>query len=343
MSPASVRSTRSNSSLCASFLACALSVALSCVAYGMQQGSNTLTIQVVGGGGAGSNMIHVELVRGNGLRSGPADHFGAAFRDGYCDARGFRTFMALPDGEYTINVTAPDTIVSPRSIRLYGATKEQVVYHLQPATARGREGSSNSVPIQWLAVPDKARKRYVQGKEDYDHSRYDGAVKDLQAALAVHPDFVMAHNLLGWTWWRMQKTDLARASFETSLRQDPKFLPTYLDYAGILIELGDFERAGQVLDGAAKVRPDIPELYFAVARMQFARGNLDLAEQNCRRVLERDRHKIPDVHLVLSNIYLRRNRLDQAETELEAYLVRAPMGAFAKAARDALAQIKSKR
>lgn len=329
-------------SLCATLLASTLLLCLPlAVAQGMQRGANTLTIQVAGlGRSVSTDMIHVELVRGGGLGSSRPGPFGLPFREGYCDSSGFRTFTGLPDGDYTVNVTAPGAVVSPRFIHLIGSTQEQMVYQLHPAAARGRDEGSNTVSRQWLAVPEKARKRFTGAKEDYDRHSYDRAVIELEAALAVDSGFVVAHNLLGLTWWRMQKIDLAKESFETSLRLDSKFLPTYLDYAGILTELGDFERAGQVLDQAMRMRPDSPDLHYVMARMHYASGKLEPAEQDCRRVLERDRHRIPDVHLVLSNIYLRRNRLDQVAKELETYLVRAPLGAFAKAARESLVKVK---
>jgi len=329
-------------SLCATLLASTLLLCLPlAVAQGMQQGSNTLTIQVMSWGSGGPvNMIHVELVRGDGSGNSKSGPFGLPFREGYCDSSGSRTFIGLPDGNYTVHVTAPGTVISPRSIRLFGATQEQVVYRLHPVLAKGADQNTDTVSLQWLGVSEKAHKRYTRAKEDYDRRNYDHAVKELQPILAAHPGFVMAHNLLGMSWWRMQKIDLAKESFETSLRLDPKFVPSYLDYAGMLTDLGDFERAGQVLDEAVKKRPDSPDLYYVMARMHYASGKLEPAEQDCRRVLERDRNRIPDVHLVLSNIYLRRNRLDQVAKELETYLVRAPLGAFAKAARESLAKIK---
>jgi tetratricopeptide (TPR) repeat protein len=195
--------------------------------------------------------------------------------------------------------------------------------------------------VKTLALPEKARKEYAKAQQAFKRQDYERTVKDLQATVAIESGFAPAYNLLGLAYWRMQKLDLAKDAFKNAMREDPKFLQPYLNYGEMLIDKQDLEHAAEVLEDAGKKWPGRPEPLYVMAQMQFTAGNLNSAEQACRGALERDPNAVPDAHLLLSNIYLRENRLDLVGTELEGYLKTAPFGSFAKAARQNLAKIKS--
>ena len=58
---------------------------------------------------------------------------------------------------------------------------------------------------------------------------------------------------------------------------------------------------------------------------------------------KRDTSKIPEVHILLANVYLRRGEKAKLAAELEAYLENAPEGEHAQDARATLEKIKRER
>ncbi len=61
-----------------------------------------------------------------------------------------------------------------------------------------------------------------------------------------------------------------------------------------------------------------------MAQIQYDTGHLDRAEQASRLALERDTSKIPEVQLLLVNIYRWRGEKAKLALELQAYLANAP-------------------
>ena len=77
-----------------------------------------------------------------------------------------------------------------------------------------------------------------------------------------------------------------------------------------------------------------------MAKIQYDTGHLDRAEQACRLALERDTSKIPEVHILLADVFLRRDEKARMAAELEAYLAKAPDGPYAETARATLEKIQ---
>ncbi len=144
---------------------------------------NSLTIQVVDPQGADlPTMIHVELVfegqigRMEGLRQA---------WEGYCDSKGYHTFPNLPDGGYQLAVSVPGRLPQQRSIQLSHGGEERVVILAGRAGAVTPEESAATVSVQWLAIPEKARRRYAKAQERFQNEDYERATKELQATWSV--------------------------------------------------------------------------------------------------------------------------------------------------------------
>jgi Tfp pilus assembly protein PilF len=197
--------------------------------------------------------------------------------------------------------------------------------------------------VRWLTFPEKARKQVSKARELRRSGDYEGAVKRLKNVLKVDPAFAIAQNELGLSYWRMNMLEQARKSLEAAIQNDPEYLIAYLNLAEVWMQEKEYNRAGQVLAQASKAQPDRGEPFYAIAKIQYETGHLDRAEQACRLALERDTSKIPEVHILLANVYLRRGEKAKLAAELETYLENAPEGEHAQDARATLEKIKRER
>jgi tetratricopeptide (TPR) repeat protein len=194
--------------------------------------------------------------------------------------------------------------------------------------------------VRWLTFPEKARKQVSKARELRRSGDYEGAVKRLKNVLKVHPAFAIAQNELGLSYWRMNMLEQARKFLEAAIRNDPEYLIPYLNLAEVWMREKEYNRAGQVLAQASKAQPDRGEPYYAMAKIQYDTGHLDRAEQACRLALERDTSKIPEVHILLANVYLRRGEKAKLAAELGSYLEKTPKGEHAETARTTLEKIQ---
>ncbi len=261
-------------------------------------------------------------------------------KDLSCDAQGYCSFEGLADGHYSISVSIPGFLPQRYDVELIHGSQQHIAVQMQPAPARAPMEESGTVSVQWLGVSEKARKKFEKALERYERKDYDGAAKQLEEALGVDANFVHAYNLLGLTYEAIERPDRAREMFEAALRIDPKFLLSYLNLANLLLQQRDFGGAADVLAQAQKKHPWKAEPYYGMAKVQFAMGNLDRAEELSKQALERDSGQIPEIHLLLANIYLRRKEPTKLAAELETYLSKAPEGRYAKEARENLEKLK---
>jgi tetratricopeptide (TPR) repeat protein len=139
---------------------------------------------------------------------------------------------------------------------------------------------------------------------------------------------------------RLGQLDDAQASFEIAIEHDNSLLSPYLNLADVLAEKQAFNDAANILLRATEIHPDRGEPYFVMARIQLDTGHPDAAEKAALMALERDHSRIPEVHLLLANIYLRRDEPDLVAAELELYIEKAPDGDQVETARAKLIEVR---
>jgi tetratricopeptide (TPR) repeat protein len=278
-------------------------------------------------------LARLELLRGD-----------MPIEEAYCDSRGQHTFYGLADGSYSVRVYLPGFQVQQHDVQLGGDASAFVVAHLRPGdneeVRRLSAPDDPTVSVRWLAAPEKAREEIGKARERRLRQDFKGAIKHAERALKVAPDFVLAHNELGLCFQGQKKLDKARKAFETAIELDPDFLLPYLNLAEAWAQKKEYNRAGQLLMQASQAHPDRGEPYFAMAKIQLDTGHAERAEQACLLALARDHSRIPGVHLLLANIYMRRGDEEQYIAALEAYLAQAPDGEQSDAVRTRLEDVR---
>src|SRR5258708_35404341 len=103
---------------------------------------------------------------------------------------------------------------------------------------------------------------------------------------------------------------------------DPDFAPGYVCLADISCQLSQWNRTLEFADHAIKLDP-VQNLYghFYMAIAQFHLNQFSAAEKNSLRTIDADHlHRLPQVHLLLAQIYGSMHDLKSAATQLRAYL-----------------------
>lgn len=264
--------------------------------------------------------------------------------EAYSDSRGQHTFYGLAEGPYSVRISLPGFQSQLHDAQLGGDATRYLPAFLRPGDEtewkEDTSGLDPTISVRWLAAPKKARKEVSKARQLRSRQDYEGAVKRLRRALEIYPSFAIAHNELGQCYRQKEKLTEAQKSFEAAIQHDPEYLDPYLNLGELLSQKKEYDQAARVLLQASKARPNRGEPYYAMAKIQYDTGHLDRAEQACRLALERDTSKIPEVHILLANVYLRRGEKAKLAAELEAYLAKAPDGPYAETARATLEKIQ---
>lgn len=128
-----------------------------------------------------------------------------------------------------------------------------------------------------------ATERLERGRALLDNSKLNEAIAELSLATSVDPKLAEAHNLLGVAYHRKGLPELARKSFETSLKLDKKNPQTLNNLGYLLYNNGDYKAALDPLKKAARLAPDDARILNNLALTQSQLGKFDDAYKNFAR------------------------------------------------------------
>ena len=106
---------------------------------------------------------------------------------------------------------------------------------------------------------------------------WDRALSDLDAAIALLPEYPNAYLYRGIIWGDMREYDRALRDFITASKLNPADPPVFNNLANAYEQLGDLDRAIENYDRAIKLRPDYAQAYYNRARTYILKQQTDQA------------------------------------------------------------------
>ena len=185
-------------------------------------------------------------------------------------------------------------------------------------------GSGTIISMASLKVPKKAAKEFGKARRAARKKKYEEALGRLQKATEMYPQYAEAFNEMGVIYGRQNQKEKARKAFEQAIAADPKWVRSYLNLASL--QLFD-NRPQQLLATSNKILKLYPTLSPGHFFHSYANLSLGRLEEAKKSALAADRHEhrqVPQIHLVLADIYRHRGELAKAEKQLRAFLKERP-------------------
>ena len=88
-----------------------------------------------------------------------------------------------------------------------------------------------------------ARQHQVLGRDYFDRGQYAEAVREIEEALRLVPDFPDLHNQLGLALGMSGERERSVAAFRRALELNPNYLEARLNLAIVYNEMGRYEEA----------------------------------------------------------------------------------------------------
>jgi len=204
-------------------------------------------------------------------------------------------------------------------------------------------------------APQNARKAYEKGLDAENKANLAGARKYFETAVKIYPKYVSAWFQLGIVLENQNQNDAARSAYTQATTIDTRFLPPYLSLAmmacheenwaevvkltGHILDLDPLNQAavtGYILD----LDPlNSTEAYFYNALANFKLSKFEDAEKSALKAEHVDlRPHFPQLHLLLAELFARRNNYAGAISELRYYLELAPHSKNEEQVRERLAK-----
>ena len=178
----------------------------------------------------------------------------------------------------------------------------------------GQNASGAAVIDRILSRGDSAEALLLRGTLKMRANDHDGALADVEKAIALNGRLPGAHARLGEIEFGTGEIERARTAFAQELALNPDDFVSNLDMGVLAKQDQDYVEARRYFERALKMRPNDPGVRFQIANVDLATGNPDLA----RKTLEALIAESPDfaeAHASLAAVYYRLGRTADGERE----------------------------
>jgi len=206
-------------------------------------------------------------------------------------------------------------------------------------------------------APKDARRAYEKGLQAERNDKLADARKYFETAVEIYPSSANAWFQLGTVLQKENQKDAARKAYTQATTIDTRFLPPYLSLASMAYQTGNWTEVlnltGHILDldplnhaAVTSYILDLDPLNYADAYFYNAVANYNLnkiedAEKSGLKAEHLDlRTRFPQLHLLLAEIFARKNNYAMAISEIQTYLELAPHAKDADQVREQLANLE---
>jgi type IV pilus assembly protein PilF len=242
------------------------------------------------------------------------------------ESNGEFEFKALRAGTYTLIVGVPNRGEIRRTVEIGPGTADSkncvpLTIPLEESLfSRGLARRQGTVPVQELAVPEKARKAYAEAQRQLARRNQKKAIESLQTAVRIAPDFSGAWNNLGTMYYKSAQYEKAEESFRAALAASPESFEPLVNLGGVLLTLNRPSEAYTFNLYSVLERPEDALANSQMGMNYFALGRLDLARKYLDQARRIDPGHFSRPQLLLAEICLRKGDKRGAARELEEYL-----------------------
>lgn len=200
---------------------------------------------------------------------------------------------------------------------------------------------SPTVSATRLAVPGKATSEYQKACGAFKSKRFPNAEEHLRKAIEVYPEYPAAWVVLGQVLESEQKNDDAKQACAKAETFDPGYVAAYLCLAEFAAIDRDWTALAKLSDQALKIDPignPYALYYSADAGLHF--NQLTQAEMHAQAAVKLDEwHHLPELHLLLAQIYQAAGNVVGEGMQLREFLKLAGNSKDAANARSILAKL----
>jgi tetratricopeptide (TPR) repeat protein len=194
------------------------------------------------------------------------------------------------------------------------------------------EAPGTTISVTSMAAPKDAMHAYEKAQKIRADKPAE-AEKHLNKAVEIYPQFAAAWTLLGDMHRERNDFEGARSEYLRAIAADPQFVNPSYGLAVIAMQEKKWDEAIRLTDQVIKMNSAaFPLAYFFNAAANYNQQKYDAAEVSAKKFKALDtQHGHPDVCLLLSYVYSRKQDYAGAAHEIRDFLAAAPNAPDAEA------------
>lgn len=226
--------------------------------------------------------------------------------------------------------------------QLYLSEQQDSERAKQQDSARQELVNSGVVSALDLRAPGKAVDEFNRGVALMKEQKSKEALRHLQRAIAVYPEFVSAHSALGLAYLDLDDPR-APTELETAAKLDDKFPGSFINLGQFALSRGDFAGAQTYFEKAVALNPRDVKTLTALAFAQNNNHKYEDTLATAQRVHGQDHQGAAIIHYLAASAAMALGNVSAVQAQLTIFLAEDPTNAMAATARrnlDALAHPK---
>ncbi len=191
-------------------------------------------------------------------------------------------------------------------------------------------------------VPKKARSDFEKGNAAMQRGEYGKAKEEYEAAIAIYPDFALAHHNLGVAAMNLKDPQRARDEFHAAAKIEPLMAAAYQNLGVLEIQQQNVPAALEPLQTANRLDPLDLKTLTLLAYCQALTGQLENALLTTRRVHDSKQHAgYAYSHMIAATALQSMGKGDEAIKEYKQFLAEDPDDPRAPAAKEQLRKLQA--
>lgn len=265
--------------------------------------------------------------------------------------------MGIPRHELTnceLRASAPGfrpSVTYLMDLDTFGGTANVGVIVMQKTKVK--DATLSAIPYK---TPKDARTAYEKGLHAAKNGKLADAQKYLETSVRLYPASAHAWFQLGAVLQKENQKEAAGKAYDHATTIDTKFLPPYLSLASMAYQTGSWTEVLSLTNHILDLDPfnhasattyildldplNYADAYFYNAMANFNLNKLEDAERSGRKAEHLMLTRFPQLHLLMAEIFARKNNYAMAIGEIQTYLDLAPQAKAADHARERLAELE---
>jgi len=202
---------------------------------------------------------------------------------------------------------------------------------------------SPTVSSKRLTIPSKAVSEYQKGCAAYKNQKLAEAESHLHKAIDDYSDYAAAWVVLGQVLITEKKNDEARSACWKAVGIDPGYAAPYLCLAEFAAKESDWGQVAKLTTQALAIDPtgNPYSLYYAADAALHERRMAEAEVHALAAVRADEWHRIPELHLLLAQVYATNGNVAEEAAQLKEFLRVAATSKDAATVRDTLAKLET--
>lgn len=253
----------------------------------------------------------------------------------YTNEQGGADLSSVESGRYKIRASSPEieeTTGSEFEI-LPGQGYYAAFLPVRRVPKTGQAASGATISVEDLNVPAKARADFDKGTDALNHNQFQEAREYLEKAIQAYPEYSAAYNNLGIAWLQEGRTAEGSTALRKAISLNPHLTSAYRNLAGVTFKEGKLPETEDLLTRSLKDNPSDAEGLALLSKVQLARGEMDQAIANAKKVHALPHERYAFVHFIAASAFKAKGKDQEAIEQYKTFLKEAPNHSSAPAAR----------